>query len=386
MGLDEAVLTSGRHRQDILSCLKPMERQGLITWDDAGRTFGFSPVLPVQLRTLMLDTVSRRADQIARERRVRWDFLTGMVGLDEKMLMVFEMIRQVSRLDVPVLITGETGTGKELVAKAIHEVSPRRDNFFGAVNCAAILSELFASEMFGHVRGAFTGAVQENPGVVSRCHQGTLFLDEVGDLRLGNQVKLLRVLQEKTYTRLGETNVRTSDFRLISATHQNLSSAIREERFREDLFYRLNVFPIRLPSLRERPGDLPYLVEEILTTRAYHDKSLPAPTITEAGLDHLKQHRWPGNVRELENVLQRASILAGLEPIDVKHLPSWRETPGTLPQVLPPDVSQSLEAVERAHIKNVMVELKGNISAVARVLKVSRTTLYTKLRRYQIPH
>lgn len=386
MRLEDAVLTSGRHRQDILACLKPMERQGLIVWAESGGSFALAPNLPDGLRRLMVEAVTRRSDQIARERRVRWDVLTGMVGLDDKMLMVFEMIRQVSRLDVPVLITGETGTGKELVARAIHELSPRRDHFLGAINCAAIPDELFASEMFGHVRGAFTGAVRDNPGVVSRCHQGTLFLDEIGDLGLSNQIKLLRVLQEKTFSRLGEAKARSSDFRVISATHQSLSSAIREQRFREDLFYRLNVFPIRLPSLRERLGDLPYLVEEILKNRAHHDKSRPPPTITNAGLEHLKSHRWPGNIRELENVLQRASILAGAEPIDVRHLPSWHQTPTALPVMDQVKELKSLEAVERAHILAAVRELKGNLSAVARVLEISRTTLYTKLRRYNIPH
>lgn len=386
MRLEDAVLTSGRHRQDILACLKPMERQGLIVWAQRGESFALAPRLPERLRAVMVEAITRRGDQLARERRVRWDVLTGMVGLDDKMLMVFEMIRQVARLDVPVLITGETGTGKELVARAIHELSPRREHFLGAINCAAIPDELFASEMFGHVRGAFTGAVRDNPGVVGRCHQGSLFLDEIGDLSLSNQIKLLRVLQEKTFSRLGEAKVRSSDFRVISATHQSLSSAIREQRFREDLFYRLNVFPIRLPSLRERLGDMPYLVEEILKNRAHHDKHRPPPTITGAGLEHLKAHRWPGNVRELENVLQRASILAGAEPIDVKHLPSWHQTPTALPVVDQSAELKSLEAVERAHIEAVMKELKGNISAMARVLDISRTTLYTKLRRYNIPH
>ena len=385
LALEQAVLLSGRHLHDIQACLAPMERWGVV--QVMGERFCLSEALPEAHMEVLRGAVARRSAQIARERRVHQHVLAGMVGLDARMIVVFEMIRQIARLDVPVLITGETGTGKEMVARAVHELSPREERLFGAVNCAAISESLFASEMFGHVRGAFTGAVRDTTGLIERCHEGSLFLDEIGDLDLSNQVKLLRVLQEGTFTRIGDTAPRRSNFRLISATHRELPRAIGEGAFREDLYYRLNVFPIRLPSLRERLGDLPYLVDDVLARRAPQGAGGSPPTITPEALEHLKRHRWPGNIRELQNVLMRAAILADGQPIAVQHLPRWGEGRDEVGAPLPqggaaPSGHQTLEEVERAHIARVLHEQEGNVSAAARILGISRTTLYTRLKRY----
>jgi transcriptional regulator with PAS, ATPase and Fis domain len=325
---------------------------------------------------------------MGRERHVRKDLLGRMIGRDPKMQLVFELVRQVARIDVSVLITGETGTGKELVARSIHDMSRRRKRTFGAVNCAALPEALFESQVFGHARGAFTGAVRAHAGLVEECDGGTLFLDEIGELSVANQVKLLRVLQEGTYTRLGETHVRSSDFRLVCATNRDLVAMAHDGTFREDLYYRLNVFPIRLPSLRERPEDLPILIDGILESQMdrFPEQSSRAEIAVEA-LEQLRAYHWPGNVRELENVVTRSLIIAGGGDIAVEHLPSLdASTPVERPAVeaAATAVDQSLADVERDHIVRVLKHQQGNLTKAATVLGVSRTTLYKKLRDHDI--
>ena len=409
---DRAVGRTGRHEQDVVACLRPLMKWGLVETLDGGSRFRMHPDANPRMLDVLQDVVAERHGFIERERRVRDNVLGGMIGVDPKMLMVFEMIRQVARLDVSVLITGETGTGKELVARAVHELSERRQHFFGAVNCATLSDELFASEMFGHVKGAFTGAVKDHAGLFERCDKGTLFLDEVGDLSVPNQVKLLRVLQDHTFTRVGEVTPRRSDFRIICATNRDLVQMVGENRFREDLYYRLNVFPLRVPSLRERPDDLPHLADELLAgkLRALVPSGNPS-SLTPRSVEALRKHPWPGNVRELENVLTRALIMAGDGPIDAHHLPrlssSFAELARTsdVPPARPgdppfgadiaPAASQqgypptrgdlrTLAEVEREHIQQVIDSLEGNISASAATLGISRTTLYKKMRDYDI--
>jgi len=298
----------------------------------------------------------------------------------------------VARISVPVLITGETGTGKELVARAVHDSSPRRSCFFGAVNCATLTENLFESQVFGHKRGAFTGAVQDFVGLAERCDKGTLFLDEVGELSLPNQVKLLRLLQEGNFTRLGDTMQRRSDFRLISATNRDLEVAVAAGQFREDLYYRLAVFPIRIPSLRERLGDLKYLVEGILAahSRRFGTGDEP-PAITGEALSLLERYHWPGNVRELENVMARAVVMAGGGPIRGEHLYEVELLSDAPPESGPPPEEsvdsadmRSLDEVQIDHIARVLRAQRGNIKATAEVLGISRTTLYKKIRDFDI--
>ena len=389
MSLEEAVVRSGRYQKDVEACLKPMIEWLIVEHD--GHRYRLRTGLPAAVKRILERVIAKHADELGRERHVRHHLLGGMIGLDPKMQMVFELVRQVARIDVPVLITGETGTGKELVARAIHDISPRCKEFFGAVNCATLTETLFESQVFGHARGAFTGAVNDYIGLVERCDGGTLFLDEVGDLSLPNQVKLLRFLQEGTFNRLGEVKQRQSDFRLISATNRDLQAMVAAGSFREDLYYRLQVFPIRLPSLRERKGDLKYLVEGILAMQAQRFRTGGAPTLTPEALAQLERYNWPGNVRELENVMARAVVMAGGGPIRSEHLPEVELLSDAPPDsAIPPDdsvdglLSMTLEEVQREHIQRVLRAQRGNIKATAQILGISRTTLYKKIRDYAI--
>lgn len=400
LSLDEAIVKTGRHIQDGEACIRPMVRWGVLEELGEQRLLRFRKDLSVELRETIEQVVEQQAGQLGRERHVLDVLLGGMFGVDPKMQLIFEMIRQVARIDVPVLIQGETGTGKELVARSTHDMSPRRDEFFGAVSCATLPENLFESQIFGHVRGAFTGAVRDHVGLVERCDKGTLFLDEIGDMSMANQVKLLRVLQEGTFMRVGETSTRQSGFRLISATNRNLPSMVQEGTFREDLYYRLNVFPIRIPSLRERLGDLPYLVDGILSIHARRFRNEDDYlSITAEAIERLCQHHWPGNIRELENVIIRAAIMAGTQPITVDHLPAFNgllvedtghgtngvESPST--RMVKPEHKRQvvpLSSVEREHIAFVLRAKDWNVRAASKALGICRTTLYKKIKLYGI--
>ncbi len=392
LSLDEAVARTGRHGADVLACVMPMVGWGVIDASAGGATFWLRADMPAILRGILTRVVAERFEQIERERTITRHVLGGMIGDDPKMQQVFEMVMRVARLDVTVLITGETGTGKELVARAMHEISiARRAHRFGAVNCPTLTDDLFASEMFGHVRGAFTGAVRAHVGLFEQCHEGTLFLDEIGDLTLPNQAKLLRVLQEGTYTRVGDEDARRANVRIVSATNRDLASMVASGTFREDLFYRLNVIPLRLPSLRERLGDIPYLVESLLAGRLReHVLGEEPPSMTPAALTRLRRHSWPGNIRELENVLMRALVMSQGAVIDLQHLEALADPPATSPPAVPPEQEaaafdrRSLQAVEREHIKQVIRATGGNLLRAASVLEISRTTLYKKIRDYDI--
>lgn len=391
LSLEDAVLRTGRHQQYVQACFRPFVHWQIV--DDSEGRYRIRRDVPKDVLVTIQREVDSHSEQLGRERHVRHHLLGGMIGLDPKMQMVFELVRQVARIDVAVLIGGETGTGKELVARAIHDISPRRNKFFGAVNCATLRETLFESQVFGHVRGAFTGAIQDYTGLVERCHEGTLFLDEVGDLSLENQVKLLRFLQEGTFTRLGDTNERRSNFRLIAATNRDLEAMVAAGSFRDDLYYRLAVFPIRVPSLRERLGDLKYLVEGIMKVHAprFH-RGKEIPSITPAGLRQLERYHWPGNVRELENVILRALVMAGDGAIKPEHLPEVELlSDAPIDSAVPPDFddeppppTRTLEDVEREHITNVLRGQRGNIKATAQILGISRTTLYKKIRDFNI--
>jgi DNA-binding NtrC family response regulator len=380
--LEQAVLRSSGHTHDVQACLEPLVHWGIVEGPHAGsRRYRLKSDVPAPLLETIREVVANKAETLSHERRVRHHVLAGMIGVNPKMQLVFELIRQMARIDVPVLVTGETGTGKELVARAIHELGARRTAFFGAVNCAVLTETLFESQIFGHSRGAFTGAARDHVGLVEQCHGGTLLLDEIGELSLPNQAKLLRVLQEGTFTRLGDGTPRRSDFRLIAATHRDLGAMVAKGTFREDLFYRINVFPIRVPSLRERLDDLPYLVPELMNgTSRRLGSGAWATTITAEAIEILRRHKWPGNIRELENVVLRAAVMAEGAPITPEHLPPLG---GSEPSDTEPPASwKSLAEVERDHIQRVVVAKKGNIQAAAASLGVSRTTLYKKIEDY----
>ncbi|HYE94923.1 MAG TPA: sigma-54 dependent transcriptional regulator [Rubricoccaceae bacterium] len=285
---------------------------------------------------------------------------------------LLDLATSVAASTLPVLIEGESGTGKELVAALLHEQSPRASGPFVRVNCAAIPESLFESELFGHVRGAFTGAVKDRQGRFEAAHGGTLFLDEVGEVPASVQVKLLRVLQHKEVERVGESTPRSVDVRVVAATNKNLDAALREGTFREDLFYRLNGVRLRLPPLRERPDDVPLLVAHFAERAA----GGAAPSFSPEAMRALQAYRWPGNVRELENTIERAVLLARGGAVEVRHLPEeMRGAPEAGEPLL------SLEEVERRHIVRVLAAAKDYEEA-ARVLGIDPATLWRKRKRY----
>jgi sigma-54 specific flagellar transcriptional regulator A len=323
-----------------------------------------------------------------------------LIGDSAAMNRVRQMIRQVAPHDTTVLLRGESGTGKEMAARTIHEASNRRNGPFVAINCGAIPAELLESELFGHEKGAFTGAIATRKGRFELAEGGTLFLDEIGDMSLPMQVKLLRVLQERVYEKVGSNVTQKCDVRIIAATHRDLEQAIGPGgTFREDLYYRLNVFPIELPPLRERSEDLPALVAEFaarLTVRGHN-----APTLTADALVALASHAWPGNVRELGNLVERLAVLYPGRPIRASDLPGpyAKLAPAAAEIVTVPvapasndaairltsegiDLKEHLARIEVALIRQALSRADGVVAHAAKALKLQRTTLVEKLRKY----
>jgi DNA-binding NtrC family response regulator len=294
-----------------------------------------------------------------------------LVGEAPALREAIEAARRVATTDATVLLVGETGTGKELFARAIHAASPRARNRLVTLNCAALPETLLESELFGHEKGSFTGAVARKAGLVEAADRGSLFLDEIGELMPSTQAKLLRFLQERSFSRVGGTETLEVDARVIAATHRDLAAMVERGAFREDLYYRLHVFPVRLPPLRERIEDLPLLVRHLLARRG-RDAG-----VGEEILARLRAHAWPGNIRELENVLERASILAGDGPLRPEHLPPDLGTAARSAAPL------SLEEHERALIREALRKAGGNKSAAARLLGITRRRLYSMLERLE---
>ena len=358
---------------------------------------------PVQSQALRLlieraaaqGQLSEHAQRLERELSYH-GVLGEMVGGSRAMQAVFGLIQQVAPSRAGVLITGESGTGKELAARAIHSLSPRRSGPFVAVNCAALPDSLIESELFGHEKGSFTGAVERRIGCFELAQHGTVLLDEIGDMPLATQAKLLRVLEDQRVRRLGGKSEIQLDVRVIASTNASLESAIREGKFREDLFYRLNVFPLPLPPLRERRDDIPALAAALIATlNRKHDTRVT--DVTPEALDRLCAHSWPGNVRELRNVIERAAILAGAGSIRVEHLPpglgasaspspgsartaAAATAPGVLQLQLP--VGSTIEQAERVLIGLTLEHTRNNKTRAAELLGISQKTLFNKLREY----
>ncbi|MCC6207689.1 MAG: sigma-54-dependent Fis family transcriptional regulator [Gammaproteobacteria bacterium] len=329
------------------------------------------------------------------------ELFRSLVGNSRPIRMVRTLIEQVADSDATVLILGESGTGKEVVARNIHYHSVRRNKPFVPINCGAIPAELLESELFGHEKGAFTGAISARQGRFEMAEGGTLFLDEIGDMSMHMQVKLLRVLQERTFERVGSNKTITSDVRIIAATHRNLEKAIAEGKFREDLYYRLNVFPIEMPPLRERSEDIPLLVKELIT-RMEHEKR-GSVRLTQSAIMALSQYHWPGNVRELANVIERLVIMHPYGVVDMhdlseKYQPESGELKDTVvaeekliivgsldvPR-LPRDgidLKQHLTNLECNLIKQALDDADGIVAHAANRLGLRRTTLVEKLRKY----
>ncbi len=299
----------------------------------------------------------------------------GMIGVSRPMRQVFAAISKVAASSAGVLLTGESGVGKELVARAIHAESPRRQAPLVPVNCGAIPQELFESELFGHARGAFTGANNEQPGFFQAADGGTLFLDEVSELSPKLQVKLLRVLQDRQVYMLGATRPRKVDVRIVAATSRDLSAMIADGSFREDLYYRLAVVAIQVPPLRERGDDLILLARHFVA-RFADEQDRPPPELSEEALRALETHSWPGTVRELENLMHRLVVMGERDRIDIVDLPP------SMRYLVPPSERRprALEAVERDHIQSVLDSVGGNRSAAARILGIDRKTLREKLK------
>ncbi|MGE5243910.1 MAG: sigma-54-dependent transcriptional regulator [Betaproteobacteria bacterium] len=337
------------------------------------------------------------------EERYRFE---GIVGKSPPMRRLFQLLETVAATSSTILITGETGTGKEVVARAIHHNSPRRVHRFVALNCSAIPETLLEAELFGHVRGAFTGAIGNRQGRLEQAHRGTLFLDEVGTMSVALQMKLLRVLQEREFERVGESHTTKVDVRVIAATNSDLARMVAAGTFREDLFYRLNVIPVHLPPLRERKDDIPLLVQHFLEN---FDAPLPhvpsaqrnAPpsaerarsprTVSQQAMRWLMAYQWPGNVRQLENAVERAvAFSAGRAQIDVEDFPpeiQQAEEPILASSVSLPEDGLDLEAfissLERDLIRRSLERTGGNKGQAARLLNLKRTTLVEKIKRLQ---
>jgi two-component system, NtrC family, response regulator AtoC len=321
------------------------------------------------------------------EERYRFE---GVVGKSRAMAHLFQLLETVAATNSTLLIAGETGTGKEVVARAIHHNSPRRVHRFVALNCSAIPETLLEAELFGHVRGAFTGAVANRLGRLEQAHKGTLFLDEVGTMSAGLQMKLLRVLQEREFERVGDSHTTKVDVRVIAATNNDLGRMVADGLFREDLFYRLNVIPVQLPSLRERKEDIPLLVQHFLEKfGADSASSRPVVTVSQEAMRRLMAYAWPGNVRQLENAIERAFALSvGRSQIEVRDLPPEVQQARELalsPAITLPedgiDLPRFVATIERELIQRSLERTGGNKERAAKLLNLKRTTLVEKLKR-----
>jgi len=303
-----------------------------------------------------------------------------MVGASSAMRAVFHLVQRFSKVDVPVLVTGETGTGKELVSRAIHDHSARAKHPFISVNCGALPTHLIQTELFGHEKGSFTGAHQQKIGRIEMASGGTIFLDEIGDLPLDLQANLLRFLQEKTYERVGGTKCLTADIRVISATNADLEKMVREGRFREDLFYRLNVLKIHLPPLRERPQDIEVMAKFFLEKFSKELKNSQIIGFSQQAIQCILDHNWPGNVRELINRIRRALVMCESRLI----MPADLELNEKNISRDPVDLKSIRSRNEKEKIQEVLEKTEYNISKCALMLGISRVTLYSMIRKYKI--
>jgi len=292
---------------------------------------------------------------------------------------VLEMARQVADTDASILLLGESGTGKNVLARAIHGWSPRARASFAQVNCPSLSAELLESELFGHVKGAFTGATDHRQGRVQVADGGTLFLDEIGDFPLPLQPKLLRFVQEREFERVGDPHTKRADVRIIAATNRNLEAAVQDGRFREDLYYRLNVITLVMPPLRERADDIPALAQRFLSgfTKSYRR---PAREFSAESMAALKRHTWPGNVRELRNVVERIAILCPTESVELSHLPPPFGTESA-PVRLQVGADVTLEALERAHLEAIVAK-SPSLEVAAKTLGIDSSTLYRKRKQF----
>jgi DNA-binding NtrC family response regulator len=381
--VESLMQTFGRMRLDVENCMRELVTFGVAAKAPGPGTARYAFVQPASdtVRDLLDEFLERRATVSHEDRSPSVQRFREMIGRDEKMLVVFEWIRTAAKSDIAVLILGPTGSGKEVVARMIHELSRRGTNKFQAVNCAALPDTLFESELFGYEKGAFTGAHDRKPGRLELANNGTLFLDEIGDLSIVAQAKLLRVLEEHRFERLGGNTSIEVNFRLISATNRPLDQFVRDARFREDLYYRVNAFSIRLPSLRERASDIPVLAQRFLARYcAANGLPLDGKSFARDATDLLMQYHWPGNIRELESTVSRAALSSPgrvIRASDVEFLHASEAPVESTQERMP-----SLAEAERAHIVRVLDSVNWNKKQAASVLEISRGTLYRKIVEY----
>ncbi|HYI08534.1 MAG TPA: sigma-54 dependent transcriptional regulator [Thermoanaerobaculia bacterium] len=337
------------------------------------------PALLVILQR-MLDTQRHRQSELAEKSRAARRAYDPFAGTSKAIRQLEADVQKLVTSDLPVLIQGETGSGKGVLAGWLHRNSRRRKEPFVDLNCAGLSKELLESELFGHERGAFTGAVQPKQGLLDLAHRGTFFMDEIGDVDAQVQPKLLKVLEEKQFRRLGDVKPRSADLRLIAATHHDLSIAVRERRFREDLYFRISTIVLHLPPLRERPEDLPALAQEILA-HISQDMGRPNARLSDSGMRALQEHSWPGNLRELRNVLERSLLLSDSSEITRSDLRFERATATARSTE---DTSLTLVEAEARHIALVLAEESNSVERAAKRLGITRNTLYYKMRKHRM--
>ena len=329
----------------------------------------------------------RKENSILRSEVERKYSFSNLIGKSRQILDIFEVIKKVSGVKISVLLSGESGTGKELVAKALHYNSPRKDKTFLAINCGAIPEALLETELFGHKKGSFTGAIQDRKGFFEEADEGTLFLDEIGDIPLNLQVKLLRALQEGEVRRVGEDRALLIDVRVIAATSKDLLHEVKAGAFREDLYYRLNVLPIHIPPLRERKEDIPLLVEHFIQ-KHNNSHALSCKGVTQGALKSLLDYSWPGNIRELENIIERSMILAERETIDIDSIPENIKAYGAGDASHIPEDDFSIKKMSRMMeeklIRKALKKTGGNKTRAAKLLELSYPALLSKITDYGV--
>jgi DNA-binding NtrC family response regulator len=398
MGGEQFVLRCRRERPEvpvIIITAHGTIRSAVKSIRDGAADYLSKPFEPEQLEVAVHNAVKLR-DILSENERLKAAISESqsgrrMIGASEASQRLVNEIRQVAPYKTSVLITGESGTGKELVARTIHELSPRRDAPWVAINCSAIPRDLLESELFGYVKGAFTGATQNRPGRLEQAQGGTLFLDEIGELDQSLQAKLLRVLQEREYSALGSDQVRSVDLRILAASNRELKSLVNQGKFREDLFYRLDVYSIVVPPLRERREDIPLLAQSFLNELLV-ETSKHMAGITPAALEALSRYAWPGNIRELRNSIERALLSCKGERIDTGDLPpsllsgvevapgatsGWEHTDGR-------ELDEWLEEVERSAIQHALAQCNGVQAHAARLLGVSERSLWHRIKKLGI--
>jgi len=345
------------------------------------KPFDMEEMKTIISRALELERLRREREFLREEVWQQYRF-EDLIGRSPAMRNIFSQITRIAKTKSTVLITGESGTGKELVARAIHINSPRANAPFVAINCAALPENLLESELFGHVKGAFTGAVESHPGKFERADGGTLFLDEVSSMSPALQAKLLRVLETQEFERVGGTNTIKVDVRIIAATNKNLEELIREGKFREDLYFRLNVVPIKIPPLRERREDIPLLVRHFVE-KFCKEMGKKIKSISKAAMEALVEYDWPGNVRELQNIIERAVVLSEGDTITVNDLPFRPEIPTVQIGDLPYKEAKErlISRFERDYFEKLLKETGGNISQAARRAGMDRKNFYDKIKR-----